>query len=238
MLRTTIGGPPRDTRAMAESARHRPVSYPVVFALGGEDPAAGSLTVDEGGITLEGRRHGEPVKLGITRVELDRVRIGRSPQEALDGYPTVVLERRAGPRVRVSPFGAGLLHELADLLASLVERPGETADHVAVIVPLREGSQQRVRELIERGPPFDAAMLGLRHHRILLAPTEAVLVFEGPHLRRSLEHALAEPSLWRAGLDWRTCMAGRPHVSEQETVTEEHEVVYDWTTRAATAERS
>src|SRR5439155_13807677 len=55
-----------------------------------------------------------------------------SPEERLNGRPSLLLERRDQPVVQVEPLGIGLLQELAHLLAALatvsvVARPGSTA---------------------------------------------------------------------------------------------------------------
>jgi len=43
---------------------------------------------------------------------------------------------------------------------------------------------------------------------------EAIFVFGGPDVRAVLERAVGNPALWRAGLAWRSVMAGRPRVLE------------------------
>jgi len=70
--------------------------------------------------------------------------------------------------VRIAPFGIAMLHELADLLASLSEQQAVRVERVEVVVPLTRGSGQRVRELVLAGPPFDPGSHGLRRHDVFL----------------------------------------------------------------------
>jgi hypothetical protein len=149
----------------------------------GDAPAAGSLVVTDAAVWLSGRCHGEPVELGIPRDELTRVRIGRSSGERLNGYSTVVLERRIGADVLVAPFGFGLLHEIAELLGSINVRPIRPSERLELIVPIRNGSHPQVRRLVSSGPPFEPAKLGLRRHDVYLDQDHVRFVFEGDGVR-------------------------------------------------------
>ena len=215
--------------------RQTPARYAVEFRDGDGAPAAGALVVTGGGLLLTGRGRGEPrepVELSIPRIELIRVRIGRQPAERLHGYSTIVLERRSAAPVLVAPFGVSLLHEVADLLASLTEpAAAESAavERIALVVPLRRGWKTRVRELVALGPPFEPSALGLRRHDVFLGDRDVVFVFEAPTVRRAVEHALTEPGLWRAGVAWRSCIAGRPHLAtSDEDPAAGRELVFSW----------
>jgi hypothetical protein len=216
---------------MGQRARSAPVRYAVAFQADGQRAAAGALEVTGEGLVLMGRRRGEPVELHISCDELLSVRIGRHPTERLDGYTTVVLACTSG-EVRIAPFGLVLLHEVTDLLAALSQRrPAASgqAEHVNLVVPLRRGSGRRVRELVAAGPPFDPAAHGLLRHDVFLGDQDVVFVFEGPDVRRNLEQTLSEPTLWRAGLAWRGCIAGRPHVGDpDDDPADGRELIYSW----------
>ena len=189
-------------------------------------PAAGAVVVEEDRLLLEGRQAGTRFELSLAYPELTQIHIGRGPDERLNGHPTVVITRRDGPCVHIQPFGAGLLHELTGLLAALAAQHADEAEQVTVVVPLRRGSLERVKELVVEGPPFDPAALGLRRHQVFLTPTEAIFVLEGTHARETFERALREPSFWRAGLAWRSSIAGRPHVADAPPT--DAELVYSW----------
>jgi hypothetical protein len=83
------------------------------------------------------------------------VEIGRGAAERINGDKSLVLERHSCERVLVAALGGvGLLGELTDLLARLrAERAARAC--VAVVVPIRRGTAQAARRLVEEGPPFD-----------------------------------------------------------------------------------
>ncbi len=177
--------------------------------------ADGSLQLEREQLLLRGRtRQGEIVVASLPYTELTAVRIGRSAEETLRGRPAVVLERGGRPPLTIAPIGAGLISELADLLATLAPDRADVAEQVAVIVPLRRGAREQARALVERGPPFDLGASGLARHRVFLSEGEAVFVFEGREVRRTVERLLGDASFLGAGLAWRGVLAGRPRLAE------------------------
>lgn len=91
--------------------------FAVVFRVRGRQ-LAGALEVEDDRLVLHGRSSREAVELEIPRAELSAVRIGRGPSERLNGYPTLLLERRGEPAVQVAPLGAARLNEIAESLRS------------------------------------------------------------------------------------------------------------------------
>lgn len=201
--------------------------YAVAFESEGA-PAAGVLFVTEEGVVLKGRWHGAPLELTIPRDELAGVRIGRKRSERLNGYSTVVLERRSGPEVLVAPFGFGLLHEIADLVSSLNAEPILPSERMELIVPIRRGSHEQVRRLVASGPPFDPARLGLTRHDVYLDRHHVRFFFESPDVRGALQQVLYDASLWRAGLAWSRLIGGRPQVNEHPDRSAVGELIYSW----------
>ena len=224
---------------MAESRGSAVVRYPVVFQDADHVPTAGRLEVVDGCVLLTGDRRGKLVEHELPSAELSEVRIGHAAGERLNGYATIVLERRSQTPVLVAPLASVLLHEIADLLATLSAEPIDVSDEIDLSVPLRPNAQQRVRELIAQGPPFDPAALKLRRHQVLLGPDEVIFAFEGPQIRQTLERTLTQPSLWKAGLAWRRCIAGPPRIgTPAERTTTRHELVYCWPPQPGTAATS
>ncbi len=212
------------------------VRYPVVFQDADQAPTAGQLAVVDGRVLLSGRRRGKLVELELLPAELSEVRIGRAARERLDGYATVVLVRRNEAPVLVAPLGSVLLHEIADLLAAFSAEPMEVADEIDLIVPLRPDAQQRVRELIAQGPPFDPAALKLRRHEVLLGPEDIIFAFEGPQIRQTLERTLTRPNLWKVGVAWRSCVAGPPRISTPaDRMPTRRELLYRWPPQTGTS---
>jgi hypothetical protein len=206
------------------------VRYAVVFREGARAPTAGRLVVEDERLLLVGRRGEGRVELSVAYAELREVRIGRSPGERLNGCPALVLERGNGPPVQIEPLGVGLLHELADLLAVLVAEHADNSEQVSVIVPLKTGCVEQAKELVAQGPPFDPAALGLKRHQVFITAREAVFVFAGPQVRKKLERATRNPTLWGAGLAWTACIAGRPRLSSplEALPADDAQPVYSW----------
>jgi hypothetical protein len=210
--------------------QQRVTRYAVVFRAGQREPTAGALVVETDRVRLEGRSAAGLVELSVPYAELTDVRIGRTPEERLNGRPALLLGREEAPPIQIEPFGTGLLLEIADLLATLANPDGDSSEQVAVIVPLKKGRLARAEELVAQGPPFDPAALGLKRHQVFLSARAATFVFAGPHVRATLERATTDPTLWRVGLAWRGCIAGRPRVSTAPKVHPEDgaRLVYAW----------
>lgn len=222
---------------MEEPVPLSPVRYAVVLQDGDGAPVPGALTVVDGHVVFSGNRSSAPVELRLSPDELVEIRVGRGSAERLKGYPTVVVERVAARPVLIAPLGISLVHEIANLLASLTASGAESTDQIELLVPLKPGCRERARRLIGDGPPFDPAELGLRSHSVLLGDDHVIFVFEGAQVRRTLEHTLAQPSLWRAGLAWRGCIAGRPRILEagERRPAISRELVYSWPRQARKA---
>jgi hypothetical protein len=221
--------PAAEAVRMAEPAGSPVVRYPVVFQDADQAPVAGGLEVVDGRVLLTGSRRGELIELDLPPAELSEVRIGRGANERLHGYATVVLVRSNQAPVLVAPLGSVLLHEIADLLATLSAEPIAVADQLDLIVPLRPDAQRRVRRLLAQGPPFDPAALELRRHQVLLGPDDVIFAFEGPQVRQTLERTLRNPALWKAGVAWRNCIAGPPRISTSaDRTATPRELIYSW----------
>ena len=181
-------------------------------------------------VLLQGRAGEERVEVSIAYEALAEVRVGRSGEERLNGRPALLLVPREGAMILVQPLGLGLLHELTGLLADLAKSHTDETEQVAVIVPLKPGCLERAKGLVAKGPPFDPALLGLRRHRVYISDRQVVFVFDGPKARDQLEHLTHDPTLWRAGLAWTACIAGRPRLSTTaEALTGDGgEPIYSW----------
>jgi hypothetical protein len=92
---------------------------------------------------------------------------------------------------------------------------------VVIVVPLKESSRQRVREILASGPPFDPAGAGLDQHWVVLTDHEVVFVFEAADAA-ALGHLIADTRVWDAAIAWREYVAGPPRVAEE---------AYSWTRR-------
>jgi hypothetical protein len=172
--------------------------------------ATGRLEVERDRLLLLGNGRDGSLELEIPFSDLVEVRVGRRPEERLNGYRTLVLERATDSVVRVAPFGMAMLPEIADLLVSLAGRGG--GRELAVWVPLKPDCLGRARELLAKGPPLDPTSLGLSGHDVYLSESEAVFVFHGANVRAQVVRAVRHPAVWRAGVAWQRCFAAPPQV--------------------------
>jgi hypothetical protein len=85
---------------------------------------------------------------------------------------------------------------------------------LVLVVPLKEGTGERARELLREGPPFEPETTQLERHEIFLTDHEVVFVFETPGDEPALELEAENPRLRRAAAAWREIMADRPRKAE------------------------
>jgi hypothetical protein len=203
--------------------------YAVVFCERGRAVSAGGLELREDRLLLSGGSGQERCDLSVQFCDLAEIRIGRGRADRLNGYPTLVLERGQMPAVQLAPLGAGLLHEIADLLLAISAERRAGGTELAVVVPLKPNCLLRAAKLLEAGPPVDPAALGLSSHQVYLREGEAVFVFRGPEVSARVGKAMRSPALWRAGLAWQDCIAGRPRIHRStEMLSREATPAYSW----------
>jgi hypothetical protein len=92
-------------------------------------------------------------------------------------------------------------------------------ERVAIIARLKEGSEQRARELVEAGAPFDLTGTGIVRHSVYVSRSEAVFVFEGHQVEWIVDQLVDEPfhdELQRALDQWREIVDGQPRVAREE----------------------
>jgi hypothetical protein len=199
--------------------------YAVVFRTR-DSEAAGRLEIEQDRLLLRGRATDGNLELEIPFSDLVEVRVGRRPNERLNGYRTLILERATEPAVRVAPLGVALLPEIADLLVSLSRPGGENV--LAVWVPLKPGCLGRARKLLAKGPPLDPASLELSGHEVYLSESEAVFVFHGANVRAQVDRAIRHPAVWRAGVAWQRCFAAPPQIVEPAELSLDADPAYRW----------
>lgn len=196
------------------------LSYAVVWRESGS-VYRGKLELAPDTIRLHGSSRDGAVRAELLPYEeLASVRIGRGPEDLLVGQRTLVLERRSGGRLHVASLdGLGVVHELADQVAELTAGRAKQPSALVVVVPLRTGTCDEARALLEQGPPFDPGEMPLERHRVFLSEHEAVFVFEGAHARALVNRLVGDPAVWKAAAAWRRCLRGRPRLAED---------VYSW----------
>ena len=201
-------------------------TYAVVWREGNEPVASGCLEIRARSVFFSGAAGDGAVEREVPLDSLRSVRVGRLPQDRLDGRASLLLEPLEGPVIRVAGFAQpGIVVELAEQIAALEVAPEYAGHRLVVILPLKQGALGRARELIAAGPPFDPAQAGLARHRVFLLEHEAIFLFEPAHDDQKLQELLSRPDLWAAAETWRELASGPPLLAED---------VYDWE-RAAEA---
>ena len=109
---------------------------------------------------------------------------------------------------------AGLVGELNELLARL------RAEHVAralvaVVVPIKRGTAEAARHLVEEGPPFEIEDLGLERHHVFVSEREVIFFFEGKNAGAAVNALMRSPDLLKTAVRWRRLLAGRPRIAEE-----------------------
>jgi hypothetical protein len=189
-------------------------SYGVVWREGTSPLARGKLELLPRAMRLEGMTGSEPTTREIAYDHLSEIRIGRSPEERIDGYPSLLLAPRTGDTLSIASVAqSGVLAEIAERLSAL--QLGEGASRrIAVVLPLKEEAHDAIRALLAAGPPFDPDALGLDRHEVFLTPSEAVFIFESELGAAALEPLLQEPELWQSAAAWHDYLAGPPQIAE------------------------
>jgi hypothetical protein len=207
LLRLTKGA------VLSEGVRSRPHEYAVVWRTGDGPTSTGRLELGDDDLVLHGS--GGPDGLRIPFDELSSAEIGRGASERINGDKSLVLERHSCERVLVAALGgAGLLGELTDLLARLrAERAAQAC--VAVVVPIKRGTAEAARRLVEEGPPFDVERLGLERHHVFISEREVVFFFEGDSAAAAVDALSRSARVVSAAVRWRGILAGRPRLAEE-----------------------
>jgi hypothetical protein len=153
--------------------------------------------------------------LRISFDELSSVAIGRDAAVRINGLKSLILERQAHEQVLIAALGGvGLLGEVSELLARL-RAEHVAAARVAVVVPIRRGTADLARQLVEKGPPFDVEALGLERHHVFVGEREVVFSFEGESAAAAVDALGRSPDLLKAAVRWRRILAGRPRLAHE-----------------------
>jgi hypothetical protein len=70
---------------------------------------------------------------------------------------------------------------------------------VARVVPIRRGTAEAARRLVEEGPPFDVERLGLERHHVFVSEREVVFFFEGDSATAAVDALSKEPECAEGG---------------------------------------
>ena len=188
-------------------------SYAAIWAAAEDAPCSGCVALGDEGLVLTGASL--PVGEGrlVRYADVVGVEIVRDRSLRLNGFPTLRIERRGAPPLRVSTIGLGVLGELNELLAVAVA--SGQPQLVGIVVPLRKRALADAAVLIEQGPPFDLAAVGIDRHAVLLSEREVIFLFEGTQLDETMQRLVRDPAVWQAASGWARVIAGPPRLAEQ-----------------------
>jgi nucleotide-binding universal stress UspA family protein len=98
-------------------------------------------------------------------------------------------------------------------------------ERIVVTARLRPEADERARELVAAGPPFDPGAIGLARHDVLVGGGVAVFVFEGQDVERRIRALLNDPVPSAAFAAWAPLLAGAPTLARE---------AYHWNSKEAT----
>lgn len=100
-------------------------------------------------------------------------------------------------------------------------------NQLAIVVPLKKGTEQAAAALLAAGPPFDPEEAGFKRHAVYLTHREAVFVFEGSDVDWNLDDLVDDafhPLLQEVLDRWADLVDGKPRRAQ---------TVYAWAREAA-----
>jgi hypothetical protein len=109
---------------------------------------------------------------------------------------------------------SNLIGEIAERLAEL-KLGALDARPLMIVLPIKPGSYDEVRALLDAGPPFDPETIdGLERHEVFLTAAEVVFSFESFLGRDALAKLLSQPEIWQAAAAWQQHVDGPPRIAE------------------------
>jgi hypothetical protein len=92
-------------------------------------------------------------------------------------------------------------------------------ERLALVAPLKPGTEARAEELIARGPPFDLQENGCVRHSVFVSATEVVFAFEAHEVEWLVSALVDHPFQWMVvdALDaWRPLIDGHPRIAREQ----------------------
>jgi len=89
-------------------------------------------------------------------------------------------------------------------------------EQLAIVARLRPGAEPQAIKLVEGGPPFDPAEVGLTRHAVYVSADEVVFVFEGHEVEWIVDEMVDQPFQWQlseAFDAWRGLVDGQPRIA-------------------------
>jgi nucleotide-binding universal stress UspA family protein len=99
-------------------------------------------------------------------------------------------------------------------------RHGPEPDHrgmerVAVTAMLRPGAEERARQLLSEGPPFDPGRAGFDRHAVYVCSGLVVFLFDGPDVERKVVALLNDRLRSASFAAWGPLLDGQPRIAHE-----------------------
>ncbi len=91
----------------------------------------------------------------------------------------------------------------------------DPVERLVVTLKLRKGAQKRAAALIDAGPPFDPAELGLVRHAVYLGDALVIFTFEGEDVEQRVRAVINDPVPSASFARWVPLLAGRPALAHE-----------------------
>lgn len=88
-------------------------------------------------------------------------------------------------------------------------------NRIAVIAPLRDGTEEEALALLADGPPYDPAEAGLAAHWVFLSSSEVVFVFEGSFVENAVRELANDPVISATFARWGPLLVGPPRLAHE-----------------------
>ena len=86
---------------------------------------------------------------------------------------------------------------------------------LVLVARLLPGSEAKATALLEAGPPFDPARVGMSRHLVFATGSEVVFVFEGHEIEWTVDDLVNHPIVAAALEPWRKLGDGLPRIAEE-----------------------
>ena len=86
---------------------------------------------------------------------------------------------------------------------------------LVLVARLRPEGLTRAQEILEAGPPFDPASVGMTRHLAFLSAGEVVFLFEGPEVEWTVDDLVNHPVVAAALEPWKKLGDGLPRIAEE-----------------------
>lgn len=84
---------------------------------------------------------------------------------------------------------------------------------IAIIAPLKSGSQEAAANILREGAPYELEESGFERHSVFLSSTAAVFVFEGPSVESRIRELVDDPVRSAAFSAWGALLDGSPQLA-------------------------